>query len=156
MISLSVTLGDIASIVVIVASVTGFGWWLNRKLVRHEREHAAATALLSLLVSEASERDPKFKTKIDGFNALLTVWERRHAEAGNPITPTQALRRQTLTGQLQAGQTLPYADLLELQRILQEELEDAQRTNAELAVVIALLVILGLVVVAIALAARGS
>jgi len=58
MVDFSITVGDLASIVVVLGAVIGFGIWVNRRLNRHERDHAATTALLSLL--EGSVRsEPK-------------------------------------------------------------------------------------------------
>lgn len=154
-VDLSISIGDVASIIVVIGGFAGFAWWLNRKLENHTREHVAAATLLSLLVQEATARNSSFKNQMAGFDTLLRAWEKKHAEAGNPITAEQAQRRQDLSARLQTGETLPYSDLMELQGILQEELADAQQTNADLVIVIALVFLIGLVVAAMALAARG-
>lgn len=154
-VDLSISVGDIASLLVVVGAIVGFGIWVRRVFEGHDRQHVATTALVSLLVTEASEKSAKFKAKISGFNVLLGAWEKQHAQAGNPITAAEAKRRQDLSGRLEKNETLTNQELVELQAILQKELADAQATNADLAVVIAILVILGVVVVAIALAARS-
>ncbi len=140
---------------VVVGAIVSFWIWLRARMERHDRGHVAATALLSLLVKEASTRSPSFKAEMAGFTALLTAWEKQHVEVGNPITAAEASRRQSLTGRLEVGDQLSNAELLDLQGILQKELADAQNTNADLPVLIAIIVILGLVVVAIALASRS-
>jgi hypothetical protein len=154
MVDLTYTLGDITNIVIIVGAAIGLGVWINSRLNRHQKDHVASTALLSLLVTEASERSPTFKAQIQGFDAVLKAWEGQHVVAGNPITAEEALERQELTQRLQAGQILSTNELTRLNEILQRELTDARQTNADLGVIIALIIILGLVVVAFAAAKR--
>ena len=105
---------------------------------------------------EASDRSPSFKAEIAGFDALLRAWEGQHAAQGNPITAAEAEKRQSLSSRLQAGQTLSRSELTELNGILEKELADARETNADLAVIIALIILIGLVLAALALASRSS
>ncbi len=148
------TLGDVTNIAIIIGATVGLALWINSRLNRHQRDHVANTALLSLLVAEASERNPTFRAQIQGFDVVLKAWEGQHVVAGNPITAEEAQQRQQLTQRLRAGQVLSTDELTRLNAILERELADARQTNADLGVVIALLIILGLVIVA--MAASGS
>ncbi len=150
MVDLTYTLGDLANSIIIIGAAVGVAAWLYYRSKRHERYHVANSALLALLVEEAAERNPSFKDRIRGFDALLNAWERKHVEATNPITAQEATARQALSARLREGKTLTNAELVELNRILQKELDDARKSDAGIAVLIAIIILIGIVAVALA------
>jgi hypothetical protein len=138
---------SIATTVGALAAVLAFLYVIYREQQRHAAQHTLLQPSLSMLLAWAAEDKPQRRIAAD---ALVRSFERNIQ--GNPVTPAQIDRRQQLTQRMNAGQQLSTQELQDLLGILNEELSDAQAANAIAAV--GIIILIGLVIIAIAIASK--